>query len=133
MIFIQIDIGAFTISDTAGQPPIVSFTYSPSNPVVNQSVTFNASTSYAPAGTIVKYEWDFGDGPDATGIRVTHSYSKIGDYNVILTATDDKAAANTASKVIKACSDTQKTTLPYESIQSDGFGHHIKFQDWLYF
>ena len=116
------------LGSATAQPPIVSFTYSPSNPVVNQSVTFNASTSYAPAGTIVKYEWDFGDGSDAAGITVTHSYSKIGDYNVFLTVTDDKGATNTASKVIKVCSDTQKTTLPYESIQSDGFGHHIKFQ-----
>jgi len=82
------------------QPPIASFTYSPQHPKVNENITFNASSSYDPDGTIVKYEWDFGDGSKAEGKVVTHSYSKAGDYTVTLTVTDDEGATNSTTKKI---------------------------------
>jgi hypothetical protein len=44
------------------QPPIALFTYYPEKPVANETITFNASTSFDPDGTIVNYEWDFDDG-----------------------------------------------------------------------
>jgi len=44
------------------QAPIASFTFSPSNPLLYDIVTFNASASYDPDGSIVSYAWDFGDG-----------------------------------------------------------------------
>ena len=83
------------------QLPIANFTYSPEKPIVNQSITFNASTSYDPDGTIVKYEWSFGEGTNGIGKIVTHSYSSAGDYSVNLTVTDDDGATNTTSKLIK--------------------------------
>ncbi|WP_456487125.1 NosD domain-containing protein, partial [Candidatus Alkanophaga liquidiphilum] len=67
------------------QPPVASFTYSPKHPSVNQPVTFDASASYDPDGTIVSYEWDFGDGTTASGVVVTHAYSAAGSYTVTLT------------------------------------------------
>ena len=58
--------------------PIASFFYLPLNPVVNETITFNASNSTDQDGTIVKYEWNFGDGnitstPDTI---ITHSYTE---------------------------------------------------------
>jgi len=57
-------------------PPIANFTYMPEKPVVNETITFNASSSYDPDGTIVNYEWDFGDGniTSTTAAIITHSY-----------------------------------------------------------
>jgi len=85
---------------TGTTSPTASFTYSPEKPVVNQTVTFNASDSTDPDGTFVKYEWDFGDENTGTREVITHAFSSAGDYTVILTVTDADEATNTTSKVV---------------------------------
>ena len=86
--------------------PIASFIYSPENPVVNQTITFDASSSYDPDGMIVKYEWDFGDGSKAEGKVITHSYKKPGAYTVTLTVTDDEGARNSTSRIVPVSEET---------------------------
>jgi len=104
------------------QPPITSFTYSPENPVVNQTITFNASSSYDPDGNIMNYEWDFGDGniTSTTEEKISHSYSEAGSYKVTLTVKDDKGAMNSTTKIITVYSgaifDTGSSRNPYPSI-----------------
>ena len=82
--------------------PIADFAYSPQSPRVCEAITFNASSSYDPDGTIVKYEWDFGDGNVMNTAEpiITHSYALAGDYIVNLTVTDNDGAKNSTSKVI---------------------------------
>ena len=82
------------------KPPIADFTYTPEYPIVDQTVEFDASSSYDPDGTIVSYDWDFGDGAKASGDVVTHAYSSAGNYTVILTVTDNEGAKNSMSKTI---------------------------------
>jgi len=81
--------GPYVYSEAENKLPIANFSYSPVNPVVNETITFNASPSYDPDGYITKYEWDFGDGTNATGKIVTHSYSANGTYEVTLIVTDN--------------------------------------------
>jgi hypothetical protein len=110
------------------QPPIALFTYSPLNPVVNETITFNASESYDPdGGNITKYEWDFGDGNITNTIEplITHFYALVGDYIVNLTITDDEGAMNSTNKTIIVYPpavgfDTEAPANPYPSI----FGTH---------
>jgi PKD repeat protein len=86
------------------QPPNASFTYSPSTPVVNQTITFNASSSCDPDdGFITNYEWNFDDGntTNTTNPITSHSYSSAGNYSVTLTVTDDDGAMNSTSTVIE--------------------------------
>jgi PKD repeat protein len=74
------------------QPPIASFTYTPTYPEANQIVTFDASASYDPDGSIISYTWDFGDGtpPITENDPITyHTYTSYGDYTVKLTVTDN--------------------------------------------
>ena len=85
------------------QPPIVSFSYSPANPVINQTVTLNASDSKDQDGNITNYEWDFGDGGNTTNMTVpitNHTYASAGTFTVTLTVTDDEGATNATSQVI---------------------------------
>lgn len=51
----------YRVSAISPQPPVASFTYSPAYPVVNQTITFNASGSYDLDGLITNYKWDFGE------------------------------------------------------------------------
>ena len=92
----------YIVTPVPNQPPIANFTYSPEKPVVNQSVTFDASSSYDPDGNIMNYEWDFGDGniTNTTEEVIKHSYSEAGSYEVVLTVTDDKGATNSTTKMI---------------------------------
>ena len=69
-------------------PPICLFK-APANATANQSIVFDASESYDPDGTIVSYEWGFGDGTTDGGQIVTHTYHHPGQYTVTLTVTDN--------------------------------------------
>jgi uncharacterized repeat protein (TIGR01451 family) len=80
-------------------PPVAIFTESDDHPVVNETVTFNASSSYAPDGQIVKFEWDWeGDGTydfDAgTNPIATHAYGQPGVYYPTLRVTDNDGLTN---------------------------------------
>ncbi|KAF5432432.1 PKD repeat-containing protein [Candidatus Methanophagaceae archaeon] len=85
------------------QPPIVSFSYSPANPVINQTVTLNASDSKDHDGNITNYEWGFGDSGNTTNTTMpitNHTYASAGTFTVTLTVTDDEGATNATSQVI---------------------------------
>ncbi|UCG44862.1 MAG: PKD domain-containing protein [Candidatus Bathyarchaeota archaeon] len=82
------------------EPPVASFTYSPSEPQVGEIVTFDASTSFDPDGTIVSYEWNFGDGIDGTGEIVNHTYTEDATFLTILNVTDNNGLSNTTSMSI---------------------------------
>jgi len=85
------------------QLPVATFTYFPSNPIVNQTITFDASSSHdSDGGNITNYEWDFGDGniTSMTEAIITYSYSFAGNYAVNLTVTDDEGAKNSTNKTI---------------------------------
>jgi len=84
------------------EPPIADFTYSPEDPFVDETITFDASNSTDPDGMITNYEWDFGDGniTNTADEMITHSYSSAGDYDVILTVTDNGGAIDSMSETI---------------------------------
>ena len=74
------------------QPPVPSFTWS--QPATEKTpITFDASSSTDPDGTIVTYAWEFGDGTTGTGVKVNHTYQTGGTYSVRLTVTDDRGTS----------------------------------------
>ncbi len=114
------DVGTYsvtlTVTDQAGRTgsrsknvsiqssgvPTASFVYSPTEPVQDENIIFNASGSSAEAPrTIVSHKWVFGDGGTATGMIVTHQYDDPGTYVVTLTVTDDAGNKSTASQEVE--------------------------------
>lgn len=58
-------------------------------------LTFDGSGSYDPDGTIVSWDWSFGDDSIGSGEVVSHAYASEGTYTVTLTVTDDEGATDT--------------------------------------
>lgn len=83
-------------------PPIALFTYSPNTPIPNMPITFDASASYDPDGTIVDFVWNFGDGnTTATSYKViSHVYAEHGNYSATLTVVDNDGYSNITFHVI---------------------------------
>jgi len=90
--------------------PEAMFTYSPKSsgfpwhPIVDETVTFNASWSYAPGATqgAIKYSWDFGDGmvkKDQNSPVVQHVYTSNGTFTVTLNVTEGGLTSNTTQDV----------------------------------
>jgi PKD repeat protein len=80
----------------ANLPP-VSNPVGPDSANTGQLVSFDGSGSSDPDGTIVAYDWDFGDGNSGTGVSTSHSYQAAGTYSVTLTVTDDGGLTNSVT------------------------------------
>ena len=90
-------IDAFTIKGTPNMPPEVSFIMTPGAPHIDEPITFDASGSFDPDGTMASYDWDFdGDGlfdRTTTDPVTTYSYAVSGLKSVTLKATDSEGAS----------------------------------------
>jgi len=78
-------------------PPVAQASVDPYLAPVGSEFTFDGSASSDEDGTIVSYDWDFGDGTSDSGVSVTHAYAAPGLYDVVLTVTDDMGAQATDS------------------------------------
>lgn len=84
--------------------PVASFDFTPVNPAVNQTVTFDASESYDPNGGTLQYFWDFGDGFNQTDeeSKTYHNYTLNGPYLVNLTVVKNQTSlSNTLIREIQ--------------------------------
>jgi len=106
--------GQITITGGANQPPAARAQISPNPAPVNQSITFDASTSSDPDGQITQYLWNFGDGATSTQKIATKAYSQAGTYNVTLTVTDNGGATGqtTAQVTITSATPSRLTVTP---------------------
>ena len=80
--------------------PVAAFTVRATIIELGEALAFSGILSSDEDGIITKFEWDFGDGGSATGESVTHTYTMVGSYTVVLRVTDDRGATATAQKVI---------------------------------
>jgi DNA-binding beta-propeller fold protein YncE len=87
--------GAFGVVVSPNQAPVAGFTATPG--AAGAPTQFDASSALDPDGSIVRYDWDFGDGtvlPDG-GPMPTHIYTSPGSYNATLVVTDNEGASTT--------------------------------------
>lgn len=79
------------LAEPSNQPPIANAGADKTGRV-NRWINFDGSGSSDPDGSIVSYDWNFGDGGTANGVRVNHRFTKVGTYTVTLTVTDAQGA-----------------------------------------
>ncbi|MFW6111047.1 MAG: PKD domain-containing protein [Thermoproteota archaeon] len=104
-------------------PPKARFQYDPSNPEEDETVTFNASSSTAPDGTIENYRWDI-DGEQAKkrGRVVTHTFSSAGTYEVELEVEDSNGLTDTTSRTVRVEEKERETELVIKDLEVLGEG-----------
>jgi PKD repeat protein len=85
------------------QAPVAVMSATPSSGTVPLTSAFSSAGSSDPDGSIVAYEWNFGDGsPVATGPTASHVYSTPGSYTAQLKLTDNSGLTATRSVTITA-------------------------------
>ncbi|WP_433347573.1 ThuA domain-containing protein [Microtetraspora malaysiensis] len=126
------DSGIYRIEYLKGnRPPIARASADKTDGPVPLAVQFSSEGTRDPDGKALTYAWDFdGDGTtDSTDPNPTHTYTKAGKYNAVLTVknADDKTA--TASVVIAAGNTRPKVTL---DLPINGgffeFGDQVKYK-----
>lgn len=86
---------------TVNSPPVAE-AGGPYTGIAGTAVTFDGSASSDSDGSIISYEWDFGDGNTSSDMNPENTYSTTGTYTVTLKVTDDDNAesTDTASVII---------------------------------
>jgi DNA/RNA endonuclease G (NUC1) len=80
--------------ETNTRPPVAV----PGGPYVaseGSSVSLSGAGSFDGDGTLTAYSWTFGDGSEASGQTVSHTYPQDGNYAVRLIVTDNLGIADT--------------------------------------
>lgn len=95
--------------------PVANFTLTPTTPVVNRIVTFDASSSQPGWSSqipglapIASYSWNFGDGNNTTTSNSTiqHFFTQVNNYSVGLTVTDSLSRTSLISKTVQVTNRT---------------------------
>ena len=97
------------------RPPTAAFALSPSPAVVGQAVSFDASGSADPDGSVVSYDFDFqGDGtPEITGTpnpAQSFTYSSAGTFHPVVTVRDNEGQPDTAARTLQVTAPTPPPT-----------------------
>src|SRR2546426_656825 len=81
-------------------PPVADFTVNPLRVNPGVSVTFDASTSTDPDGSIASYAWSFGDGSSGAGVQASHVFAAKGTFGVRLTVVDSDGLSNETTRTL---------------------------------
>ena len=87
-------------AQTNNARPIAAFTLSATNGPAPLTVTFNASSSTDPDGSVTKYQWSFGDDTGTNVAAPAHTFTVPGVYPVALAVRDDVGASASLTKFI---------------------------------
>ena len=105
---------------SVNQAPVAVANATPDFGKAPLEVAFSSAGSADPDGTIVGYEWDFGDGESSTDPNPTHVYATPGNYTATLTVTDDRTfpAPLTGSATV-AITANEFNTAPVPAASAD--------------
>ena len=88
-----------TIVKSVNPDSVIVADFNFDNNCLNQTTTFN-NLSFSTNGTIISYEWDFGDGNSSNLENPSHTFTAQGDYDVSLIITSDIGCVDTIIKQV---------------------------------
>jgi PKD repeat protein len=114
----------------ANKPPTVVISASPESGPPPLTVFFSSDGSLDPDGSIVDYQWDFGNGATASGPSAWTTYTVGGLYFVTLTVTDNGGAQVTSTGVVLAGQSlipaSGSFSLKFNKVAADRFAIYSK-------
>ncbi len=108
------DTAQAAVTVVEGDETTAQLVVSPTTALVGETVTFDASASFAASGeSIVAYAFDFGDGmtsgPGSEAV-VTHAYTAAGEYTPSVTVTDSAGTTKQAWLAVQVSGAPQPET-----------------------
>lgn len=97
------------------QPPTISLSAEPQNPVVGEQVEFTANASDSD-GSVESYDWTIDGEAAGTGWGMLRVFESPGEYQVTVTAIDNEGANNTTSMTVSVA---EQNDLPTVSVSAD--------------
>ncbi len=95
-----------------------------------QPINFSSAGSTDSDGTIVSFNWNFGDGLTSTVANPTHTYAVAGSYTVTLTVTDDGGATGNSQTVATVDAVVVIEKIVFSEIYYDPAGTESK-EEWI--
>ena len=108
----SITLFVLTRAVRVNQPPVARIQATPTSGSAPLAVTFDGSGSSDAEGALVSYVWTFGDGQQATGAWVSHTYTQAGTYTATLTVTDADGATASSSVSLTATGSSNPNPNP---------------------
>jgi PKD repeat protein len=122
-IYQSTDSRAINVTVVNNDSPTAKYSFTTSD----LTVTFNDQSSDSD-GSIVSWNWDFGDGSTSTAQNPSHIYDGAGTYNVTLTVTDNDGNAGSDTNSVKVV-EPSNGVIYVSSL--DGIGTKIFF-GWMW-
>ena len=142
---IQVEMSGGVGSPNPNIAPVALFTMTPATGSAPLAVSFDASASYDPDGTIAAYNWSFGDGQTATGKIVGHTFSTPGIYSVMLTVLDNLGKPGSKTQALEVVnlppipgftiapsSGIVPVTITFDAASSSDPDGAIVLYDWVF-
>lgn len=85
----------------ATQNPPSAAISGPTQARVGESLTFDGSASAAGDGSISAYNWNFGDGTEASGRSASHAFAQAGTFHVVLQVSDSNGLSDSTSHAVQ--------------------------------
>jgi len=98
--FIILGVVLFSAFAMANTPPVASFEVRASADGSQTTFILDASASHDPDGTVVVYQWLYGDGYSGSGATKTHTFPSVSTYTVTLLVTDNGGSSHLTSQTI---------------------------------
>ena len=106
----------FFMAATANTPPVASFEVRASADGSQSTVILDATPSHDPDGTVVTYQWLYGDHSTGSGVTNTHTYPNVSTYTVTLLVTDNGGASHLTSRTIDLAQPITPQTPPSQAL-----------------
>ncbi len=113
------DVTAAALTEPPPNQPPQAAAGGPYSGSTGQAIAVSAAGSSDSDGSIVRYDWDFGDGTTGSGMTASHTYTTADTYTLTLTVSDDAGDTDVATTTVSVTS--APVTVFADSFESTSF------------